>query len=117
MSPSLVTLTADPFRGPPVCGSQRSANPLTVGHTVRVSHKPRIPGSPLMITLVILPLMITPAAPSVDDHATGDCNVRQTHWLDTVRVSHRLWITVDDHSLDHSVEDHATLILALRSRD
>ena len=57
MSPSLVTPTADSVRGPAVCGSQCSAaDPLTVDHTVRVSH--------------------------------------------------RLQTTVDDHSLDPSVNDH-----------
>ena len=60
MSPSLVTPTADPVRWPPVCGSQRSADPLTVGHTVRVSHR-----------------LWTPSA----DHLSADHNVRQTHWL------------------------------------
>ena len=65
----LMITPADPSVDDHATGSQRSADPLTVGHTVRVSQ--------LMITLLILPLMITSADPSVDDHSSVDHSVQQ----------------------------------------
>ena len=55
-----------------------------------------------MITLLILPLMITPANPSVDDHATADRSVRQTH---------RLWVTPSAYRTDRGSPLMITLLI------
>ena len=80
-----------------------------------------------MITLLILPLIITPADPSVDNSATADRSVWQTHWLWVTLSEYRtdrgsplvitllilpLMITpadpfVDDHSHDPAGDDHS----------
>ena len=103
---SRFTPTADHVHGSPVCGSQQSVDPLTVGHTVRVSHR-------LQITVYD-----HSPDPTADHHSqwsfcwwSRDCGSQRSadpltagH---TVRVSHRLWITVDDHSPDPDVDDHS----------
>ena len=78
-----------------------------------------------MITLLILPLMITPPDPSVDDHATADRSVRQTHlvWvtLSACRTDREspLMITILILLLmitpaDLSIDDHATADRSVR---
>ena len=129
--------TADPAADHTACGSQRSVDPLTVDHTVRVSHRLRItvgdhsadpsvddhPADssvedrndcglqrsvdpltavftpPACLTDCGSPLMITLADPSTDD-PTNCASKRSADPLSadhTVRVTHRLRITVDDH--------------------
>ena len=72
-----------------------------------------------MIPLLMLPLMVTPAHPSVDDHPTTDRSVRQTHWLWVTTSAYRtdrgspltitlLILPLMIKSADSSVADHAT---------
>ena len=62
-------------------------------------------GSPLMITLLILSLMITSADPSVDDHATADRSVRQTYWL---------WVTPSAYRIDRGSPLMITILIMTR---
>ena len=55
-----------------------------------------------MATLLILPLMNTPADPSVDDHATADRSIRQTHLQ---------WVTPSTYCTDRGSPLMITLLI------
>ena len=82
---------------PPVRGKRSSADPLTIGHTIRVSRRLRT---------TIDDHSPDPAAdPSVDDHTTADRSVRQTHWL---------WITPSAYRTDRGSKLMITLLIRTR---
>ena len=133
---SRIAQTADPIHEPTVCGSQHSADPLTVGHTVRVSHRlrtrPRATclriaafGRPNDCGSHVTPFAYrTDCAPRPRTPVCGSQRLADPLTVGhTIRVSHRLRITVydhspgpdvDDHSPDPSVDDHATVDRSVR---